>query len=390
MADCWCGEDAGEYLGRMDACLSTCDQAVSNRSVQRDQMVRYREIVCEKQNGKTVVTDTLFAEYWKTRFQSKGENFLPAVTEGIPPPTAEPVGITSTDTQVPTSDVISPPTGIPGTSSGSNETANPVSPSLTPPSLTPPPVTSTPTVSSSLSSSSLIMPTASHNFTATGNSPTPSVEPEPKPTSAPSVLSSFPSESRLTIGQLAAVIVSCVLGSLLLVLSIVFCRRRRVNSKPFSFLPTRPRFRPRPRVITTPQQSWWSRNIEAALNHPQSPISSILPRHYRPKPYTPPATQQNFPPSLQTYGHTIIPIPPSPSSRSSSTRILTLSTTTRSRSRDRISEHTIIEPQPQETLTEISTTRLSVASSHCDYSSTSCSSWSERSWVENDDPGWRR
>ena len=31
--DCWCGDGEGEYIGRMDACLSTCDQAVSNRSV---------------------------------------------------------------------------------------------------------------------------------------------------------------------------------------------------------------------------------------------------------------------------------------------------------------------------------------------------------------------
>ena len=55
----------------MDACLSTCDQAVSNRSVQRDQMARYRKIVYEGQRGKKVFADTLFAEYWKTRFQKR-------------------------------------------------------------------------------------------------------------------------------------------------------------------------------------------------------------------------------------------------------------------------------------------------------------------------------
>ncbi|KAG0132784.1 hypothetical protein HOY82DRAFT_557331 [Tuber indicum] len=372
MTDCWCGEDAGEYIGRMDACLSTCDQAVSNRSVQRDQMVRYRKIVCEGQKGKTVVADTLFAEYWKTRFQRKGQNFVPAATNGIPPPTADPVGITSSG-QVSRSEFTSLSTSIPGTSSESSKSGNPVSPSMTPP-----PMTSISTLSPSLSSSSLIIPTASSNITTTMSLP------------VPPTISSFPAGSRITPGQLAAIITSCVLGSILLVLSIVFCRRRRASSKPFAFLPTRPSSRPRPRVTTVYQQSWWSRNIEAALNNPQSPIASILPRHYHPKPQTPPYAQQNFPPPpRQTYSHTIIPVPPSPSPRSSSTRILALSATTRSRSRDRISEHTIIEPQPQEALTEVSTTRLSVASTQSDYSSATCSSWSERSWVEGDDPGWR-
>ena len=81
----------------MDACLRTCDQAVSNRSVQRDQMVRSRKIVCEGQRGKTVIADTLFMGYWKTRFQRKGESFVPAVTNGILHLTAEPVGITNSD-----------------------------------------------------------------------------------------------------------------------------------------------------------------------------------------------------------------------------------------------------------------------------------------------------
>ncbi|KAG0638429.1 hypothetical protein HOY80DRAFT_967695 [Tuber brumale] len=372
MTDCWCGKDAGEYIGRMDACLSTCDQAVSNRSVQRDQMVRYRKIVCEGQKGKTVVADTLFAEYWKTRFRRKGENFVPAATNGIPPPTADPVGITSSD-QVSRSQFTPVPTSIPETSSESNESGSPVSPSMTPP-----PVTSTSILSPSLSSSSLIISTASSNITTTMIPP------------APPMISSIPSQSRLTPGQLAAIITSCVLGSILLVLSIVFCRRRRANSRPFAFLPTRPRSRPRPRVTTVHQQSWWSRNIEAALNNPQSPIASILPRHYRPKPQTPPSAQQSFPPPpRQTYSHTIIPVPPSPPSKNSSTRILAPSAATRSRSRDRISEHTIIEPQPQEALTEVSTARLSAASTQSDYSSATCSSWSERSWMEGDDPGWR-
>ncbi|PUU72590.1 hypothetical protein B9Z19DRAFT_1137177 [Tuber borchii] len=182
----------------------------------------------------------------------------------------------------------------------------------------------------------------------------------------------------------AAILASCVLGSFLQMLAILFCRRRHANSKPFAFLPTRPR------LITNHQQLWWSQNIKAALNNPQSPIASILPRYYRPKPRAPPSAQQNFPPpARQTHSHTIIPVPPP--SRSSSTRILTLSTTTRSRSRERISEHTIMEPQSQEAVTEVSTTiRQSAASSQCDYSSATCASWSERSWVENDDSGGRQ
>ena len=53
VTDCWCREDkGGEYMGRMDACLSTCDQVVSNRSVQRDQMACYQKIVCEGQRGE--------------------------------------------------------------------------------------------------------------------------------------------------------------------------------------------------------------------------------------------------------------------------------------------------------------------------------------------------
>ena len=196
---------------------------------------------------------------------------------------------------------------------------------------------------SSLSSASVIIPTSSSDFTTT------------RGTLAPSPLSSFPSGSRLTLGQLAAIIASCVLGSFLLVLSMVFCRCRHANSKPFGFLPTRPGSHPRPRLITNHQQSWWSRNIEAALNNPQSPIASILPRYYHPKPRTPPSVQENFLlPARQTHNHTTVPVPPS--SRSSSTRILTLSTTTGSRSRSRISEHTIIEPQPKEAVTEVSKT----------------------------------
>jgi len=60
MTKFWCGEDkGGEYIGRMDACLSTCDQEVSNRSVQRGQVVRYGKIVCEGQGGKGYRRGTL-------------------------------------------------------------------------------------------------------------------------------------------------------------------------------------------------------------------------------------------------------------------------------------------------------------------------------------------
>ena len=71
MTDCWGGDGEGEYIWRMDACLSTCDQVVSNRFVQRDQMVRYRKIVCEGQRGKTVIADSLFAEYGRLDFRER-------------------------------------------------------------------------------------------------------------------------------------------------------------------------------------------------------------------------------------------------------------------------------------------------------------------------------
>ena len=119
-------------------------------------MVRYRKIVCKGQRGKTVIADILFAEYWKTRFQKKGESFVPDVTNGIQPLTAEPVGITSGGDQVSRSEFISSSsTGIPETYSSleSNETGSLVSPSLTPP-----PVSSSTAVLSSLSSGSVIIP----------------------------------------------------------------------------------------------------------------------------------------------------------------------------------------------------------------------------------------
>ena len=153
-----CGDGEGEYIGRMDACLSECIQAVRNRSLQRDQMVRYRKIVCDGQRGKTFIIDTLFADHWKTIFQRKGESFVPAAMNGIPLPTAEPVDITSRDDQVSRSESISSsPMGIPETSHlESNKTRSLVSPSLTPPL-----VSSATAVLSSLSSSaSLIIPTA--------------------------------------------------------------------------------------------------------------------------------------------------------------------------------------------------------------------------------------
>ena len=62
MTDCWCGDGEGESIRRMGVCLSTCDQAVSNRSVPLDQMVRYRKIVYERQRGKSIIADPLFAE----------------------------------------------------------------------------------------------------------------------------------------------------------------------------------------------------------------------------------------------------------------------------------------------------------------------------------------
>ena len=65
---------------------------------------------------------------------------MPALTNGIPPPTTERVGITNSDDQVLRGEFISPPqTGIPETSSSaSNETGSLGSPLLTPLQRVPP------------------------------------------------------------------------------------------------------------------------------------------------------------------------------------------------------------------------------------------------------------
>ena len=52
MTDYWCGDGEGEYIGRVDACLSECIQAVWNRSLQRDQMVRYGRLSATDRRGK--------------------------------------------------------------------------------------------------------------------------------------------------------------------------------------------------------------------------------------------------------------------------------------------------------------------------------------------------
>ena len=62
-------------------------------------MVRYRKIVCEGQREKTVIANTFFAEYWKTRFQKKDESFVSDVMNGISSSIVESVGIMSGDDQ---------------------------------------------------------------------------------------------------------------------------------------------------------------------------------------------------------------------------------------------------------------------------------------------------
>ena len=60
MTVCWCGDGEGEYIGGMDAC-----------SLPED-CLRGAEV-------KKVIADS----FTQTRFQKKGECFVPAVTNGI-------------------------------------------------------------------------------------------------------------------------------------------------------------------------------------------------------------------------------------------------------------------------------------------------------------------
>ncbi|TGZ81814.1 hypothetical protein EX30DRAFT_234361 [Ascodesmis nigricans] len=80
-SDCWCGvEDLNrQYMEKMDACLATCDPDVSQRDVQRDMILRYRQVVC-KESAKD---DDDFQAYYDERY---GIAFTPKATAAAPPP----------------------------------------------------------------------------------------------------------------------------------------------------------------------------------------------------------------------------------------------------------------------------------------------------------------
>ncbi|KAI5777075.1 hypothetical protein EDC01DRAFT_680022 [Geopyxis carbonaria] len=76
---CWCSDNL--YETKMQACLESCDPAVSNLKIQQEAMQRYRKVVCK---GSTD-GDAEFKEYYSTRF---GGGFVPQVTKAAPPPAA--------------------------------------------------------------------------------------------------------------------------------------------------------------------------------------------------------------------------------------------------------------------------------------------------------------
>lgn len=192
MTQCWCSDP--EYLTRMDACIQSCDPTVTNRDVQRDQMLRYRKIVCAGSSAG----DQGFAKYWKTRFG--GEGFVPGATNGIPPPPSSQT-VAMTIATIPTSIAVP-----------RNRTENGTR-------------TKTATVASSTSP---IILTSSTN-----------VPPQRM--------------SGLTTPQLAAIIAASVLSALLVLLTIIICRSNRHRRIRLLRRRRRPPQRPqRPRLVITP------------------------------------------------------------------------------------------------------------------------------------------
>lgn len=397
MRICWC--DDVEYIERMDACLDSCDQTVSDEALQRDQMLRYRSIVCEP---TAITKDVEFQEYYKTRFASvAGGSFVPQVTRGIPPPTASPVDITSTGE----STTLGP--------SSSNSVSNTASNPWTPPTKS----ISTTTITVS------VTPTASSFVTVL-----------PSTAAGPTI-----QNRGLSTTQLVGIILGTAVASVLLSLSIVFCIRRRHPRRPFWNPPPPPPL-PRPArtsllpyyapisppITVLPQRTpdmphaitTSTASIHSARDGDSSVISpsrgrggySYFPRESPALP-TPPQPQFHARPgSVSTRMLTPLatPIPP-PIQVTSSSAIAAVAAAERN---SRGSTHTIIEPEPQQVILQgivvegdgsRSRSRSGSRprnggrrggrrdeSEYCgeDDCTLSCSSWSERSWYEEDDAWW--
>lgn len=397
MRTCWC--DDVEYIEHMDACLDSCDPAVGNKTVQRDQMLRYRSIVCEP---TAITKDVEFQEYYRTRFASVDDgSFTPGVTRGIPPPTASPVGITEGMTPTPESSI-------------SSSTLSLSSEFVTNSEVTP---TSIITLTISTTPSAFFSATA---LPSTAASPTPRGD-------------------GLNTAQLFGVILGTAVVSVLLSLSIVFCIRRRHPRRPL-WKPPPPPPLPLPRPPTTTFLPYYA---------PTSSPPTILPRRIHDIGPHAIATSTASTHSTGDGDGSVIsptrgrggysysqlespPLPTPPQSRfytrptSVSTRMLTpvisptqpmiqvtsssaIAAAAAAERNSRGSTHTLIEPEPQQGILEgivIDRSRSQSRpgnsgrrserrgqldeSGYCaeDDCTSSCSSWSERSWHEEDDDVW--
>lgn len=399
MRICWC--DEAEYIKRMDACLDSCDPAVSDKAVQRDQMLRYRSIVCEP---SAITKDVAFQQYYKTRFASvPGGGFVPEVTRGIPPPTASPVDITTS------AEGSMAPTLRPSSSSSSSNTdSRPSFFSTRPISIT------TITVS--------VTPTASSFVTAL-----------PSTAAGP-----IWQNNGLSTMQLVGIILGTAVASVLLSLSVVFYIRRRNPRRPFWNPPPPP---PLPRPSPTSFLPYYT---------PTSPPATMLPQHihdmephaittstssihnagdgessaispsrgrgrysYFPRESpAPPRSQQprsyDTPSSVSTRLLTPVVTPTLSTIQVSSSSAIAAAAAAERNSRG--STHTLIEPEEQQVILQgvmvdrsgsrsrsRSTPRNGGRrrvnldeSEYCgeDDCTASCSSWSERSWYDEDDAWW--
>ncbi|KAL7269684.1 hypothetical protein RUND412_007638 [Rhizina undulata] len=210
---CWCddGDSQAAYFGHMDACLNSCDPAVSNIALQRNQLLRYRRLICYPQ-----AQDPEFREYYSTRYTRV--SFFPEVSDSWPPPTALPAGVAET-----TADSASSPT-ITSTQSDS----------LPPPSF----ITSTVFLTTTTFVTSAKSTASSATSSTTGfpvvNS---TIAPDASTASA-----STSSGSHLSKGKIAGIVVASTAGFAFIVAVLILLARAR---------------RKRRTRISIPQSSFW-------------------------------------------------------------------------------------------------------------------------------------
>lgn len=215
-AQCWCGEDAAvdnQFSEKMELCLASCDPQVTDTAVQRNQIMRYKQVVCK---GSTA-EDADFDRYYSTKFSG---NFVPQATDAAPPPAMAPttfgqITVTRTTSAAATANPTSKSTpsttevvmSTPTSASTSTEEENEV--------------TSTPTSVLSTPSSS-------------DETPTQTGVPESTPTSTETSAAAATKDD-FTPGQIAGISLGAVSGFALLLLCaalLVRIRSRRRSDSP--------------------------------------------------------------------------------------------------------------------------------------------------------------